>query len=174
MSSQKSNVKETNEREDNNSDDDEDQEVGNETELFDGLMIDDPHTDDDEKQIALVQLYNYVKPMNILKETMETIGRIVRYHVVRNVKFIPDEHTTGLSRDAINAVRKFPSFWNPDLTIKKSIQWEIFNKIEEYEKGTMLKQVRSWLGMRENVLQYIRNHRNVTNTNIQRSVVEGK
>ena len=126
------------------------------------------------KKSYMIQLYQRQKPLNIGKETLDNIKRIVRNNVVRNVKFISHENTSGLSKTAAEGQKKFPSFWQPNLLTKKSIQQDIFNEFPEYEYATLTTKVRAWLGMRDKVFEAIRGHRNATQTAIQKSVVEGK
>ena len=125
------------------------------------------------KKNFLIHLYNNSNPRNLGKETLDDIGRIVRNIVVRNVKFIRDENNSGLTKEAIESLRKFPSFWKPDLTTEHSLQNDIFKQFPDLNNGSLESKVEYWLGMREKVLTSIRGHRNATQTSIQSSIVEG-
>jgi len=105
---------------------------------------------------------------------LDNIGKLVRTNIVRNIKFVQNEHTSGLSKEAIDNARQFPSFWKPDLTIAHSIQADIFNHFPNLCNGTLKEKVRAWLGIRDKVMNSIRGHRNATQTAIQNSIVEGK
>ena len=122
----------------------------------------------------LIGLYQTLQPEKYNSETLSTISSLVRNNVVRKVKFIDHEHVSGLSREAIEDSRKYPSFWKPDLTIQNSIQNDIMNEFPMLKKATLQKKVEAWMGMREKVREAIRGHRNQVNTAIQCSIVAGK
>ena len=128
----------------------------------------------EEKRQKLILWYNTNQPLKLNKETLDSVGRFVRKNIVRNIKFIDNEQTSGLSKEAIDNIRKFPSFWKPDLTTERSIQNDIFNGFPEFSNTTLMKKVSIWMGIREKVIHSIRCHRNTTQTAIQTSVVEGK
>ena len=79
-----------------------------------------------------------------------------------------------MSKEAIDNIRRFPSFWRPDLTTERSIQNDIFNEFPEFSQATLFKKVRIWMGLREKVIQSICSHRNTTQTAIQTSIVGGE
>ena len=128
----------------------------------------------DEKRSYLIQLYDSVEARSFSKETLSNIGTIVRTKIVRNVKFIQDENTCGLSKEAIEKIRKYPSYWKPDLTKETSLQMDIFNEFPDMTNGTLYDKVQAWKGMREKVIHSIRAHRNATQTQIQSSILSGK
>ena len=70
-------------------------------------------------------------------------------------------------------MRRFPSFWKPDLTKEHSLQNDIFSQFPDIKNGLLESKVEYWLGMREKVLNSIRGHCNATQTSIQSCVVEG-
>ena len=129
---------------------------------------------DDERKLYLLSLYDSIPAHEFSKETLSGICTHVRNNIVRNVKFIENENTCGLSKSAIERIRNFPSFWKPDLTRHQSLQVDIFKEFPDMINGTLYDKVQSWKGIRENVLKSIRGHRNATHTSIQYSVVEGK
>ena len=122
----------------------------------------------------LITLYDISVPIAFNAETLNTIGTIVRNKVVRNVKFVLHEHTSGLSREGIERSRNYPSFWKPDLTNNRSIQSDIFSEFPDMADATLQYQVQAWIGMRDKVLQSIRSHRSTTQSSIQVSIVNGK
>ena len=128
----------------------------------------------DQKRSYLIQLYDSVEATRFSKETLSNIATIVRTKIVRNVKFIQDENTCGLSKDAIEKIRRYPSYWKPDLTKEASLQMDIFNEFPEMTNGTLYYKVQAWKGMREKVIHSIRAHRNATQTQIQSSILSGK
>ena len=122
----------------------------------------------------LINLYQTLEAEKYNMETLSTVSGIVRNNIVRKVKFIDNEQTTGLSREAVEESRKYPSFWKPDLSLQKSIQNDIMNEFPLLRKATLHKKVQAWMGMREKVKEAIRGHRNHVNTAIQNSIVTGK
>lgn len=129
---------------------------------------------DDNKKLYLITLYDRISPREFSKETLRGIGIHVRNNIVKNVKFIVDENTCGLSKSAVERTRNFPSFWKPDLTREQSLQMDIFKEFPDLINATLYDKVQSWKGMREKVLQSIRGHRNAIQTSIQCCVVEGE
>ena len=128
----------------------------------------------DEKREKLILWYSTKQELKMNKETLDSVGRFVRKSIVQNIKFIENEQTSGLSKEAIDNIRRFPSFWRPDLTTERSIQNDIFNEFPEFSQATLFKKVRIWMGLREKVIQSIRSHRNTTQTAIQTSIVGGE
>ena len=78
----------------------------------------------DQTQIYLVDLYKKLSPRKHTKEIIDKIGRLIQKSIVRNITFIDNENTCGLSKEAINKTCNYPSFWKPDLTKKR-----VYNKI---------------------------------------------
>ena len=128
----------------------------------------------EKKRSYLIQLYDNVEAIQFSNETLSNIATVVRTTVVRNVKFVQDENTCGLSKEAIEKIRRFPSFWKPDLTKERSLQMDIINEFPNISNGTLCYKVQSWKGMREKVIHTIRAHRNCSQTSIQNSIVSGK
>ena len=128
----------------------------------------------EKKRSYLIQLYDTVEPIKFSKETLSNIATVVRTTIVRNVKFVQDENTCGLSKEAIEKIRRYPSFWKPDLTKERSLQMDIINEFPNISDGTLCYKVQAWKGMREKVIHAIRAHRNNTHTLIQNSIVTGK
>ena len=128
----------------------------------------------DQKRSYMIQLYDTVEAIIFSKETLSSIASVVRTTVVRNVKFVQDENTCGLSKDTIEKIRRYPSFWKPDLTKERSLQMDIINEFPDMSNGTLYYKVQAWKGMREKVIQTIRAHRNCIQTLIQNSIVTGK
>lgn len=83
-------------------------------------------------------------------------------------------HTSGLSKDAIEETRKYPSFWKPDLTISQSMYNDILSEFPQLKRATLSTKVAAWMGMREKVKQSVRGHRNAVQTSIQNNIVAGK
>ena len=108
-----------------------------------------------QKQSYLIQLYDTVEAISFSKETLNNIATVVRTTVVRNVKFVQDENTCGLSKEAIEKIRKYPSFWKPDLTKERSLQMDIINEFPDMSNGTLYYKVQAWKGMREKVINAI-------------------
>ena len=129
---------------------------------------------EEDKSLYLIGLYDICSPVDYNKETLDTLGSIVRNKLVRNVKFIENEHTSGLSKEGIVKARSYPSFWKPDLTKKRSLQNDIFKEFPALSDATLYEKVEAWMGMRDKVLHAIRSHQNATQTAIQMSIVEGK
>ena len=129
---------------------------------------------DIEKRQYMIKLYATLKYKQLNKETLDEIGKIVRTKIVRKIKFVPDEHTSGLTKSAIENSRKFPSFWQPDLTVTNSLQNDCFQNFPSISNGTLKKKVLVWIAMREKVIESIRSHRNSTQTALQRNIVEGE
>ena len=128
----------------------------------------------DQKRSYMIQLYDTVEAIIFSKETLSSIASVVRTTVVRNVKFVQDENTCGLSKDTIEKIRRYPSFWKPDLTKERSLQMDIINEFPDMSNGTLYNKVQAWKGMREKVIHSIRAHRNATQTQIQSSILSGK
>ena len=126
-----------------------------------------------QKRSYLIQLYDTVEAISFSKETLNNIATVVRTTVVRNVKFVQDENTCGLSKEAIEKIRKYPSFWKPDLTKERSLQMDIINEFPDMSNGTLYYKVQAWKGMREKVINAIRSHRNNSQTLIQNHIVSG-
>ena len=128
----------------------------------------------EEKDTYLIELYNKLTPTKYNSETLSNISTIVRNSVVKKVKFIDNEHTSGLSKEAIEETRKYPSFWKPDLTVAQSMFHDILSEFPQLKRATLATKVAAWMGMREKVRQAVRGHRNAVQTSIQNSVVDGK
>ena len=128
----------------------------------------------EEIDTYLINLYETVSAESFTNETLSSISSIVRNNVVRKVKFIDNEHTSGLSREAIEECRNYPSFWKPNLSNKNSLQNDILNEFPNLKQATLHKKVKAWMGMRERVRDAIRGHRNQVQTAIQGSIVAGK
>ena len=121
----------------------------------------------------MIKLYNNTKCETLPKEYLEDVAKQVRKHIVRNIKFVPDEHTSGLTRGAIENSRRFPSFWQADLTIENSLQNDCFDMFTNIANGSLKKKVQAWIDMRMEVVKSIRMHRNNTRNAVQKSIVEG-
>ena len=128
----------------------------------------------EEMDTYLIELYNTVTPTKYNNETLSNISTIVRSSVVKKIKFIDNEHTSGLSKDAIEETRKYPSFWKPDLTISQSMYNDILSEFPQLKRATLSTKVAAWMGMREKVKQSVRGHRNAVQTSIQNNIVAGK
>ena len=128
----------------------------------------------DEKRVYLIRLYETVQGTTFNTETLQTIGAIVRNKIVRNVKFLDNEHISGLSNEGIERIRRYPSFWKPDLTKQVSIPMDIFAEFPDMATSTLHEKAQAWIGMRDKVIQSIRSHRNAIQTAIQNSIVEGR
>ena len=128
----------------------------------------------EEMDTYLIELYNTVTPTKYNNETLSNISTIVRNSVVKKIKFIDNEHTSGLSKDAIEETRKYPSFWKPDLTISQSMYNDILSEFPQLKRATLSTKVAAWMGMREKVKQSVRGHRNAVQTSIQNNIVAGK
>ena len=157
-----------------NDESDECNEINNIGDIVDVITQESNLKTQDEVRVYLVGLYDQLTPMKFNNETMSTIGTIVRNKIVRNVKFIEHEHTSGLSREGICRARSYPSFWKPDLTIQHSIQSDIFNEFPDMADATLQYKAQAWIGMRDKVLNAIRSHCNTVQTAIQMSIVDGK
>ena len=83
-----------------------------------------------------------------------------------NIKFIENDNICGLSKEAVERIRKFPSFWKPDLTKQYSLQMDLFNECLDMTNGTLYDKVQAWKGMRDKVIQSICAHRNTVLTQI--------
>ena len=103
--------------------------------------VDESQMSDREKREYMIKLYSTLKCEQLNKETLDDIGKVVRTKIVRKIKFIPDEHTSGLTKSAIKNSRKFPSFWQPDLTISHSLQNNCFENFPTVSNGTLRKKV---------------------------------
>ena len=103
----------------------------------------------EEKDTYLIELYNKSTPTKYNSETLSNVSTIVRNSVVKKVKFIDNEHTSGLSKEAIEETRKYPSFWKPDLTITQSMFNDILSEFPQLKKATLSTKVSAWMGMRE-------------------------
>jgi hypothetical protein len=128
----------------------------------------------EENQKKLVQIYNTGEPWLLNKETLNNIGKYVRNVIVKKIKFIEGENTTGLSKEAAERTKRFPSFWQPDLTKLNSVQRDIFREYPEFDKQSLEVQARAWMGMRTKVKKEIRAHRNNVQSHIQRGIIAGK
>ena len=127
-----------------------------------------------ERDAYMMELYNTVQPTQYNPETLTNISTIVRNIVVKKVKFIDNEHTAGLSKEAIEATKKYPSFWQPNLSVKRSMYNDIMREFPFLINATLVTKVGAWMGMRKRVHQAIRGHRNAVQTSIQREIVLGK
>lgn len=127
-----------------------------------------------ERHAYMIELYNTVQPTQYNPETLTNISTIVRNIVVKKVKFIDNEHTAGLSKEAIEATKNYPSFWKPDLSVERSMYSDIMREFPFLKNATLVTKVGAWMGMRNRVRQAIRGHRNAVQTSIQREIVLGK
>ena len=126
-----------------------------------------------ERRNYIISLYENKRKRVFNIETLNTISSIVRNNVVKKVKFIDNEQTSGMSKEAKEETKNFPSFWKPDLSSTRSLQNDIFHEFPELSSGTLDTKVRAWMGMRDKVRNAIQGHRNVVHTAIQTDIVEG-
>ena len=96
-------------------------EVGDVDKILDIINRESKLETEEDKRIYLIGLYDMCNPMKYNKETLDSIGSIVRNKLVCNIKFIENEHTSGLSKEGIAKARSYPSFWKPDLTRNRSL-----------------------------------------------------
>lgn len=127
-----------------------------------------------ERRNYIISLYENKRKRVFNIETLNTISSIVRNNVVKKVKFIDNEQTSGMSKEAKEETKNFPSFWKPDLSLTRSLQNDIFHEFPELSSGTLDTKVRAWMGMRDKVRKAIQGHRNAVHTAIQTDIVEGK
>jgi len=106
----------------------------------------------EQKKSYMIQLYDTVEAIMFSRETLSSIATVVRTTIVRNVKFVQDENTCGLSKEAIEKIRRYPLFWKPDLTKERSLQMDIINEFPDMSNGTLYYKVQAWKGMREKVI----------------------
>lgn len=129
--------------------------------------------DRDSKRRLLIQVYQTCEPFPYNRETLTSIGKTVRRVIVRKVKFIENEHTSGMTKEMIENTRKFPSFWQPDLTCTNTIQSDLFEEREELRNATLKVKAIAWMGMRTKVMSSIRQHRSAVCTSIQSEMLDG-
>ena len=137
------------------------------------LLSEESNMTTEQKKRYMINLYQTVSPTQYNNETLSTVATIVRTDIVRKVKFIGIEHTNGLSREAVEETRRYPSFWRPDVTEEISLQHDIFKEFPDLQNGSIRSRVKAWMGMREKVRLVIRSHRNTVQTAIQQNIVEG-
>ena len=138
-----------------------------------GEALDESTMTDEDKRIYLMGIYSGQMGDYLTKETLNEIGKHVRTQVVRKIKFIPFETISGLTKEAIENTRKFPSFWQPDLTVQNTVQNDIFALYPTLANGDLRTKAFAWMGMRQKVIESIRMHQNNTKNTIQKNVVEG-
>ena len=129
--------------------------------------------DVDAKRRLLIHYYQTCEPSCYNKETLAFIGKTVKRVIVRKVKFIQNEHTCGMTKKMVETTRKFPSFWQPDLTNSNTIQADLFREMEDLSESSLRTKVMAWMGMRSKVMSSIRQHRGVVSTAIQSDVLDG-
>ena len=138
------------------------------------MISSEQQMDLDTQRRHLIETYQTCEPYPYNKETLASIGKIVRQVLVKKVKFIEHEHTSGMSRQMIDKTRIFPSFWQPDLTQQNNIQSDLFREFEELQRSSLKTKAIAWMGMRRKVLKSIREHRNTVCTAIQQDMIAGK
>ena len=138
------------------------------------IISSEQQMDLDTQRRHLIETYQTCEPYPYNKETLASIGKIVRQVLVKKVKFIEHEHTSGMSRQMIDKTRIFPSFWQPDLTQQNNIQSDLFREFEELQRSSLKTKAIAWMGMRRKVLKSIREHRNTVCTAIQQDMIAGK
>ena len=75
------------------------------------------------------------------------VRQIVNQFIVRNVKFVKNEYTDRMSSEKKNQVKRFPSFWEPNLLEENSMHKDIFKHMH-MEKELIQTKVQYWKGMR--------------------------
>ena len=123
--------------------------------IVDTITQESELTTQDDIRAYLINLYDTLTPMKFNNETLLTIGTVVRNKIVKNVKFIEHEHTSGLSREGIIRARSYPSFWKPDLSVQHCLQTDILNEFPDMADATLAYKAQAWVGMRDKVLQSI-------------------
>ena len=104
---------------------------------------------------------------------MDSVRCLVSRIIVPGVKFIKNEFIDGKSKRRKEKDRRFPSFWEPDLTVKVSLQREILDSMSVLKDSPLQEKARYWMGIRDKVLDTIRQYRNNTTNKIKKDAVEG-
>lgn len=128
---------------------------------------------DDQLRRILTHIYSTAPPKVLSKEAMDSVRVLVNRIIIPGVKFIKNEFIDGKSKKRKERDKKFPSFWEPDLTVKVSLQREILDAMSVLKNSTLQEKARYWMGIRDKVLDTIRQYRNNTTNKIKKDAVEG-
>ena len=121
----------------------------------------------------MIKSYTKLKPMIFSKESLRTVRENVNTYIVPKVKFITGEHTDHMSREQKEKIKRYPSFWQPDLMKENTLQSDILSKLCTDDMNIQQK-VRYWKGICHKVLETICVHRSCTSQRISDDVVPRK
>ena len=128
---------------------------------------------DEQKKELMIKSYTKLKPMKFSKDSLRTVRDTVNTYIVPKVKFITGEHTDHMSREQKETVKRYPSFWQPDLMKENKLQSDLLSKLSAEDMCLQAK-VRYWMGICTKVLDAIRIHRSSTSQRISLEVVPRK
>ena len=121
----------------------------------------------------MIKSYTKLKPMKFSKDSLRTVRDTVNTYIVPKVKFITGEHTDHMSREQKETVKRYPSFWKPDLMKENTLQSDLLSKLCA-ENMCLQEKVRYWMGICHKVLDTIRTHISSTSQRIYLEVVPRK
>ena len=138
------------------------------------LREDEVTMNEDQKKDLLIRSYAILSPKVFNQESLNTIRLIVNREIVSSVKFVRHEHVDGKSKKLKDITKQFPSFWQPDLRVQRSMYNDILNSVGNLNDASFQQKAMYWMGIRDKVLETIRSHRSNTLTKLKRDIVEGK
>ena len=121
----------------------------------------------------MIKSYTKLKPMNFSKDSLRTVRDTVNTYMVPKVKLITGEHTDRMSREQKETVKRYTSFWQPDLMKEHTLQSDLLSKLSSEDMCLQAK-VRYWMVIFHKVLDTIRIHRSSTSQRISLEVVPRK
>ena len=134
---------------------------------------DESNMTEEQKKELMIKSYTKLKPMIFSKESLRIVRENVNTYIVPKVKFITGEHTDHMSREQKEKIKRYPSFWQPDLMKENTLQSDILSKLCTDDMNIQQK-VRYWKGICHKVLETIRVHRSCTSQRISDEVVPRK
>lgn len=127
-----------------------------------------------DKNIQLMKkAYAIAPPQDMNQSAMDDIRKITNKYICSKVKFLKHEHLYGGSKVVQDKLKKFPSFWEPNVLEKNCMAYDILSKCHGFDTMSVWNLVRFWKAIREKVLATIRTHRNVVQTKMQKAIVPG-
>ena len=129
----------------------------------------------EEKRNLLQSAYKLLQPTKFSNEQLRTISDIVNEHIIHRVKFVENEFLRLKTKEEKEAVKKFPSFWQPDLVgSKNNIAKDVLARLPHLKDKSILAWAATWMGISKTVLDKIRYSRNSLHNYLKQSVMNGE
>ena len=130
--------------------------------------------EDKDKYQRLIYKYENKSVGKLSANLGRSLRQVVMDVVVPNVKFIEFEHLDGLDTNTMIQLRSYPSFWEPDLLQKDTLQNDILGSYSKSTQLTLRNKCITWMMMRDKVLETIRTHRSNVQVEMKKECVEGE